>query len=92
MNKFREIFRGKNGDLSSKRVIGTIMIGFGIAFGAVCLILPPLGIIDDSVLVFTGSLFTGGLGLLGLSVAERKDDAEYHPNNISNDDRIRKKL
>ena len=75
MNIFREIFRGTNGDLSSKRIIGTILTLSGIVIGYIAaLSLDPVGVIDESILIFIGTLITSGLGLLGVSVKEKKID------------------
>lgn len=70
MNIFREIFRGTNGDLSSKRIMGTILIIAGIVIGYILAL--PTGILDESILIFIGTLLTSGLGLLGVSVKEKK--------------------
>ena len=80
MNILREIFRGTNGDLSSKRIIGTILTLSGIVIGYIAaLSLDPVGVIDESILI------TSGLGLLGVSVKEKKIDnygrKEYEEDN-----------
>lgn len=86
MNILREIFRGTNGDLSSKRIIGTILTLSGIVIGYIAaLSLDPVGVIDESILIFMGTLITSGLGLLGVSVKEKKIDnygrKEYEEDN-----------
>lgn len=70
MNIFREIFRGTNGDLSSKRIMGSILIFSGILIGYILAL--PTGMLHDSILIFTGSLLTSGMALLGVSVKEKK--------------------
>lgn len=70
MNIFREIFRGTNGDLSSKRIMGSILILSGVLIGYILAL--PCGILDDSILIFIGSLLTSGMALLGVSVKEKK--------------------
>lgn len=71
MTIFREIFRGTNGDLSSKRIFGAtcILMSIIILVLSMFLIVNP---IHESILIAVGTLMTGGLGLLGVSVKEKK--------------------
>lgn len=71
MNIFREIFRGTNGDLSSKRIFAAILIFAGIALTFIG-VHTPINALDTSIITVIGVFITSGLALLGVSVKEKK--------------------
>lgn len=51
-------------------ILTYVCVIVGILFGVVAMILPPLGIINDSVLWFTGQLFIMGATFAGLTLPD----------------------
>ena len=73
---FSDLFKGKNNQLSSKRVCGFILIVISIILIFLTLFLTPIGVIHESILIVLGQLFTTSAALLGLGVAEKNDKIE----------------
>ena len=51
-------------------ILTYVCVIVGILFGVVAMILPPLGIINDSVLWFTGQLFIMSATFAGLTLPD----------------------
>ena len=56
---------------SSKRFAALILLFFGILVPIVCMFLPPLGEVHDSILLLALQLLASGCGLLGFTLKDK---------------------
>jgi len=72
MKPFKEIFTGINGSLSSKRIIGTICIGYSILLATSSIVLSSTGDIPLNVLETIKEFLWVGGGILAAGTFEKK--------------------
>ena len=68
-----DIFKGKNGSLSSKRIIGTICIGFSILLVSVTFILSGIDDIPPNVQVVSLQFLITGAAMISAGTFETKN-------------------
>ena len=72
MQRFKEIFTSTNGSLSSKRIIGTICIGYSILLVGSSILLSSTGDIPPNVLDASKEFLLIGGGMIAAGTFEKK--------------------
>lgn len=72
MLRFKEIFTSTNGNLSSKRIIGTICIGYSILLVTSSVFLSGTGDIPQNVLEASKEFLLIGGGMIAAGTFEKK--------------------